>query len=100
MTTGYFHIFGKKRCKFCITATKLLESKKLEYVVSYLEKAPGVLKTLQENNGQKTVPLIFEVIDNMPIFIGGSVELEGYLDEAKEEEGRGEGTDLLQTDTV
>jgi glutaredoxin len=97
---GYFHIFGKKRCKFCTKAKKLLESKKLEHVVSYLEKAPGVLKTLQDNNGHKTVPLIFEVVGNVPIFVGGSSELEEYLDEAKEEKGRGEGTDLLQSDTV
>jgi hypothetical protein len=34
------------------------------------------------------------------MFVGGSSELEEYLNGAKKEEGRGEGTDLLQTDTV
>ncbi len=91
----YFHIFAKKRCKFCSKATKLLEEKKLPYIITYCDKAPYALESLKELCKWKTVPLVFEVIEqDRDDFIGGYVDLEEYLN-GKEEEGRGEGTDSL-----
>ncbi len=97
-TNTYFHIFVKKRCKFCSKATKFLDEKQLPYVVTCCDKAPGVLQGLKDACEWKTVPLVFEVLvtGTVSSFIGGYTELEEYLDGAQEEEGRGEGTDVTK----
>ena len=92
---NYFHVFAKKRCKFCTQTTKLLEAKKLPYVIAYCDKAPQELSALKETCEWKTVPIVFEVIGQADTFIGGYTELEEYLDGTQEEEGRGEGTDHI-----
>jgi len=91
----YFHVFGKKRCKYCTKAVKLLQSKKLDYVVSYLDHAPASLNELKRGVDWKTVPIVLEVLNDTSVFVGGFTELEKYLDGSyeKKEEGRGEGTD-------
>ena len=90
----YFHIFGKKRCKYCTKAVKLLNSKKIDYVISYLEKAPKALDELKSTVKWETVPIVMEVVDNKSLFIGGYTELEAHLNEgSKKKTSRGEGTD-------
>jgi len=89
----YFHIFGKKRCKYCTKAVKLLQSKELDYVVSYLDHAPDSLDELKQSVNWKTVPIVLEVLNNTSVFVGGFTELEKYLDGSNKEKGRGEGTD-------
>ena len=96
----YFHIFAKRRCKYCTKAVKLLESKKIEYAVTYLDKAPDALQSLKATCEWKTVPIIFEVIGAKQGFIGGFTDLERYLNGEKEEKGRGEGTDLPESNSV
>jgi len=93
----YFHIFGKKRCKYCTKAVKLLESKKLDYVVSYMEKAPKVLDELKTGVDWKTVPIVLEVLNDNSVFVGGYTELEEYLNGSNKEKKTsvGEGTDTL-----
>ena len=96
----YFHIFAKKRCKYCSKATKLLEEKDLSYVITYCDKAPEALDEMKTLCEWKTVPLVFEIVGAEDSFIGGCAELEGYLDGSQEEEGRGEGTDDISEDQV
>jgi len=90
----YFHMFAKKRCKYCTKAKKLLDERNLAYVITHMDKAPEALKELKEHCSWKTVPIIFEVLGEQQSLVGGFTDLEVYLNgEAKEKEGRGEGTD-------
>jgi glutaredoxin len=101
MQTTYFHLFAKKRCKFCTKALKLLDSKKLAYVISYMDKAPSALEEVKSGTGWGTVPVVLEIVGTSASFIGGYTELEEYIDVAeKKKDGRGEGTDSLQSDTL
>ena len=94
MNSKYFHMFAKKRCKHCTKAKKLLEERKLAYVITHMDKAPTALDELKQQCSWKTVPIIFEILGEQEIFIGGCTDLEGYLNgETQEKEGRGEGTD-------
>jgi len=98
----YYQVFGKRRCKFCTKAAKLLESKKIEYVITYFDKAPNVLKDLKYNLEWETVPMVLEVSGPRSTFLGGYTELEEYLNGSKTEEkpGRGEGVDVDAAHTV
>ena len=97
----YFHLFGKRRCKFCTRATKLLDKTELNYIITYMDKAPSVLDDLKQKFEWKTVPIVMEVFDSNNVkFIGGFDNLKEYLDGTQKEEGRGETTDNSQPDTV
>lgn len=92
MSDSYFHVFAKKRCKFCSGAVKLLNEQKREYTVTYCDKAPTALKNLKSTCEWQTVPIIFEMSGEAEVFIGGFTELKRHFDKASEK-GRGEGTD-------
>jgi len=97
MNSMYFHMFAKKRCKYCTKAKSLLEERKLAHVVTHMDKAPEVLEELKERCKWETVPIIFEVLGGSEAFIGGYTDLEEYLNGAKKEKkGRGEETDNLE----
>jgi glutaredoxin len=92
VSDNYFHVFAKKRCKFCSGAVKLLNEKKKEYTVTYCDKAPTALKNLKSTCEWDTVPIIFEMSGDTEFFIGGFKELKSYFSK-KNSKGRGEGTD-------
>ena len=59
-----------------------------------MDKAPDALKELKARCNWKTVPIIYEVLGEQQLLVGGFTDLEGYLNgETQEKEGRGEGTD-------
>ena len=91
MLDSYFHVFAKKRCKYCTSAVKLLNEQKKEYTVTYCDKAPSALKNLKETCDWDTVPIIFEMSSDAEVFIGGYTELKNRFSDLKR--GRGEGTD-------
>ena len=97
MSSMYFHMFVKKRCKYCTKAKKLLEEKKIAHAITYMDEAPEALEELKELCKWKTVPIIFEILGEQESFVGGYTDLEQYLDGTTEEkkEGRGEGTDNI-----
>lgn len=66
-------IYTTKICPYCVQAKALLKRLGLPYTDISLEDKPELRKKLSdENNGYRTVPMIF--IDNK--FIGGYMELE------------------------
>ena len=99
----YFHLFAKKRCKYCTRASKLLDSKKLAYVISYMDKAPEALKELQQGCNWETVPVVLQIHGAAAgaSLIGGYTELEEYLDgSTTKKEGFGEGMDVVPADSL
>jgi len=96
--SAYFHVFSKKRCKFCTSAKKLLEEKDLPHVITYVDKAPEALNELKDRCQWETVPIIFEILSEKEFFVGGYTDLEEYLNgtEKDEEAGIGEGVDPIR----
>ena len=83
----YYHVFVKRNCPHCVSAVKLLKRRELEYVVSSMEKAPQVLKKLQEGVGHETVPLIFSVTeDDKYALIGGYDSLKRMFEDENSSE--------------
>jgi len=97
-TSMYFHLFVKRRCKFCVKAQKLLNERGIAYVITTMDKAPSVLEELKEQCQWKTVPIIFEITGSQETLVGGYTDLEEYLNGTPEEKGRGEGTDNTSSD--
>jgi len=83
----YYHLFTKTRCPHCKEAVNVLKEKKLEHVVSTMDKAPGALAKLKESAGHTTVPIIFKVDgENQYSLIGGCDELKGSLQDGSNKE--------------
>lgn len=81
MSNSYFHVFAKRRCKYCSGAVKLLNEKKTEYTITYCDKAPSALKNLKSVCEWQTVPIIFEMSESGDeTFIGGFTELKERFD--------------------
>ena len=83
----YYHLFTKNRCPHCKEAVSILKEKKLEYVVSSMDKAPAALAKLKESAGHSTVPIVFKVDEeNQYSFIGGCDDLKGSFENGSNEE--------------
>lgn len=88
---NYYHLFVKNRCPFCKEAKELLKAKKIEHVVTFLDKAPYVLDRLKERTGHTTVPIIFEVAEGDKYnFVGGCSDLKEVFNAEKIQEVTGE----------
>ena len=85
MNANYFHVFAKKRCKYCKGALDLLKNKKLDHVITYCDSAPAALDNLKSHCQWKTVPIIFKVMGEDETFIGGFSELKEHFDGTQEE---------------
>ena len=84
---NYYHLFVKKRCTHCKEAVNVLSEKKMEYVVSAMDKAPGTLQKLQETTNHRTVPLIFRVNESDQYeFIGGCDDLKRSFEDENSSE--------------
>ena len=87
----YYHLFTKNRCPHCKEAVKILKEKKLEHVVSSMDKAPGALAKLQETADHHTVPIIFKVDgENQYNLIGGCDDLKGSFENGTSQQESGE----------
>tara|TARA_B100000131_G_scaffold308394_1_gene337688 strand:- start:401 stop:646 length:246 start_codon:yes stop_codon:yes gene_type:complete len=64
-------IYGKRDCGFCTRAVKLLQSKGFDFVYTSMDNKQQELVELAMKHNHKTVPLIIQVIDSEPVFIGG-----------------------------
>jgi len=73
---SYYHLFVKSRCPHCKEAKELLKSKKIEHVVTSMDKAPSVLNRLKDQLEHQTVPIIFEVTEGEKYnLVGGCQQL-------------------------
>ena len=79
----YYHMFVKSRCSFCKEAKDILKKEGVEHVISSMDNASMALNQLKEKTNHRTVPIIFQVVDNQYNFIGGCQELKESLN-AKE----------------
>ena len=66
-----FIIYGKKNCGFCSKAVKLLQSQGFDFIYTSMDNRPEELVEMALKHKHNTVPLIIQVVEGEPIFIGG-----------------------------
>jgi len=69
-------------CPFCIKAKRLLDEREIPYMEIAIDGDNAKKQELYKETGQSTVPFIF--IDKK--FLGGSTDLEKYINNGKLEE--------------
>ncbi len=74
-------------CPHCNSAKQLLESNKMEYHSNVIGKDLDIQEFLDTFPGQKSVPLIFVVIDGQQSRIGGYTELKAFIDKINTTKG-------------
>lgn len=89
MSKCYFLIFSKIGCGNCSKAKEMLDNKNINYIYIDCKKSNGDMiifeddqKRLNSMMGEKKIdtwPKIFEINNNIKVFIGGKTELETHL---------------------
>lgn len=68
-------LYTKEACPFCVKAQELLEREGKEFkVINFEENHQNILQDIKEAYDWPTVPMIFEVGDNIN-FVGGYTDL-------------------------
>ena len=78
MTTNY-SVYVKTNCPFCKKAVSLLEEKNIPFIVIVVDKNEEFLEEIKRQTNHQTIPIILEHTKNGTKFIGGSDDLENYL---------------------
>ncbi|HJM13057.1 MAG TPA: glutaredoxin [Candidatus Thalassarchaeaceae archaeon] len=74
-----FLVFTQTVCPYCTRAFRTLDSKGLTYVEVNLDNFVGLRKDVVMETGHRTVPVVFDMRGDAPIFVGGSDHLLEYL---------------------
>lgn len=76
---GDFLVFTQTVCPYCTRAFRTLDSKGLTYTEVNLDNFVGLRKEVVSETGHRTVPVVFDMRGDSPLFIGGSDHLMEYL---------------------
>jgi len=74
-----FLVFTQTVCPYCTRAFRTLDSKGLTYSEVNLDNFEGLRKQVVMETGHRTVPVVFDMRGDDPIFVGGSDHLMEYL---------------------
>ena len=74
-----FLVFTQTICPYCTRAFSTLDSKGLTYSEVNLDNFDGLRKEVVMETGHRTVPVVFDMRGEDPIFVGGSDHLMEYL---------------------
>ena len=77
-------IYGKKKCGFCAKAIKLLQSKGFDFIYTSMDNKQEELVEMALKYRHETVPLIIQVVDGDPMFIGGYDNLCAWIEPTTE----------------
>lgn len=75
----HYSIYVKTDCPYCKRAVSSLEQKNLRFIVIVVDKNLDFLEDIKQQTGHKTVPIILEHTQSGARLIGGSDDLENYL---------------------
>ena len=78
-SNGDFLVFTQTVCPYCTRAFRTLDSKGLTYSEVNLDNFEGLRKEVVMETGHRTVPVVFDMRGDDPIFVGGSDHLLEYL---------------------
>ena len=74
-----FIVFTQTVCPYCTRAFRALDSKGLTYSEVNLDNFDGLRKEVVSETGHRTVPVVFDMRGDDPVFVGGSDHLIEYL---------------------
>ena len=74
-----FLVFTQTICPYCTRAFRTLDSKGLTYSDVNLDNFEGLRKEVVMETGHRTVPVVFDMRGDAPVFVGGSDNLLEYL---------------------
>ena len=74
-----FLVFTQTICPYCTRAFSTLDSKGLTYFEVNLDNFEGLRKEVVVETGHRTVPVVFDIRGDVPVFVGGSDNLLEYL---------------------
>ena len=74
-----FVMFTSNWCPFCTKAKNLLGAKKLSFEEHNLGNNQNLQMAVVQMTGQRTVPAIWDIRGDEPVFVGGADQLQVYL---------------------
>ena len=74
-----YSLYVKTDCPFCKRAVSCLEQRNLPFIVIVVDKNLEFLEDIKQQTNHKTVPIILEHSQVGIKLIGGSDDLENYL---------------------
>ena len=74
-----FLVFTQTICPYCTRAFRTLDSKGLTYSEVNLDNFEGLRQEVVMETGHRTVPVVFDMRGDTPVFVGGSDNLLEYL---------------------
>ncbi len=74
-----FLFFSQTICPYCTRAERTLDAHGLTYTEVNLDHHDGLREPLDAENRPRTVPVVFELRGDEPVFVGGSDHLLEYL---------------------
>ena len=74
-----FLVFTQTICPYCTRAFRTLDSRGLTYSEVNLDNFEGLRKEVVKETGHRTVPVVFDMRGDSPVFVGGSDNLLEYF---------------------
>ncbi|MDP6662429.1 MAG: glutaredoxin [Candidatus Thalassarchaeaceae archaeon] len=74
-----FLVFTQTICPYCSLAFRVLKSKELSFTDVNLDYHDGLRQAVVRQTGHRTVPAVFDLRGEEPVFVGGSDNLLDYL---------------------
>ncbi|MEC8874832.1 MAG: glutaredoxin domain-containing protein [Candidatus Thermoplasmatota archaeon] len=74
-----FLVFTQTICPYCTRAFRTLDAKGMSYTDVNLDHFDGLRQALVLETGHRTVPVVFDMREEEPLFVGGSDHLMEYL---------------------
>ena len=74
-----FLVFTQTICPYCTRAFRTLDSRGLTYSEVNLDNFEGLRKEVVKVTGHRTVPVVFDMRGDSPVFVGGSDNLLEYF---------------------
>ena len=78
-TGADFLVFTQTICHYCTRAFRTLDAKGLSYTEVNLDNFEGLRQMVVKETGHRTVPVVFDMRGDEPIFVGGSDHLMEYV---------------------
>ena len=74
-----FFIVSTNVCPYCFKAKRYLDGRKLSWTEVNVQNDRELRMEFVALTGHRTVPVVFDIRGQMPVFVGGSDHLEEYL---------------------
>ena len=74
-----FFIVSTNVCPYCFKAKRYLDGRKLSWTEVNVQNDRQLRMEFVAMTGHRTVPVVFDLRGDAPVFVGGSDNLEDYL---------------------